>query len=283
MAYSLVIENSKGEQIQLTQNPNYSIISVSGLNPPTSNINTAVNANFDGSIYKSSRMNARNIVIELAIEGNVEANRIALYRYIRSKKQCIVYYKNASRSVSIVGYVESLEISYFDEKETVQISIMCPRPYFIDKNSTDITFSSVNALFEFPFSIPAAGIEFSTLNLNEEINIVNGGDIETGMTIIFHAVGEVSNPTIYNVETRESLKINITMANGDVLIIDTKKGEKRITNIVDGVEINALNYLDKASTWLALESGDNIMIYTADERPENLMCDIIFNNLYEGV
>lgn len=283
MAYSLVLENSKGEQIQLTQNPNYSVISVSGLNPPTSNINTAVNANFDGSIYKSSRMNARNIVIELAIEGNVEANRIALYRYIKSKKQCTVYYKNTSRNVSIVGYVEGFEIKYFDEKETVQISIMCPRPYFIDKKGTDITFSSINALFEFPFSIPAAGIEFSTLNLNEEINIVNGGDIETGLIIVFHAVGEVSNPTIYNVETRENLKVNISMNNGDTLTIDTRKGSKRIIKTVNGVEINALNYLDTASTWLALESGDNIMIYTADTHPENLMCDIVFNNLYEGV
>lgn len=283
MAYSLVLENSKGEQIQLTQNPNYSVISVGGLNPPTSNINTAVNANFDGSIYKSSRMNARNIVIELAIEGNVEANRIALYRYIKSKKQCTVYYMNTSRNVSIVGYVEGFEIAYFDEKETVQISIVCPRPYFIDKNATDITFSSINALFEFPFSIPAAGIEFSTLNLNEEVDIVNGGDIETGMKIIFHAVGEASNPTIYNVDTRESLKVNINMNNGDILTIDTRKGSKSIISTVNGVEINALNYLDKSSTWLALESGDNIMIYTADTHPENLMCDIVFNNLFEGV
>lgn len=281
--YSLILENHKGEQIQLSQNPNYTILSIGGLNPPKSNVNTAVNANFDGSVYKSSRMEERNIVIELAIEGNVEANRIALYQYVKSKKQCTVYYTNSTRNVSIVGYVEGFEIGFFEEKETVQISIICPRPYFVDNVETNLEFSSVTPLFEFPFSIPEEGIEFSSLVLGEEVNIINNGDIETGIIVTFTAYGVVQNPTIYNVETRQSLKVEIEMNEGDILTINTNKGSKSIISTVDGVKTNVLNDLAVGSTWLQLESGDNVMTYTADNYPENLTCNIEYSNLYEGV
>ena len=281
--YTLTIENHKGEQLQLTQNPNYSITSVEGLPPPTANINTAVNANFDGSTYRSSRLNERNIVIMLAIEGDAEANRINLYRYIKAKKQCTLYYQNGSRNVSRVGYVESLEIAIFGEKETAQISIICPRPYFADVVQTILDMSATSAMFEFPFSIPDEGIEFSTLTVATESIVQNLGDVETGAVIIFHATGPASNPAIYNVDTGESFKVNISMSAGDLVIIDTIKGEKGVTSVINGVTANIINNVEMGSTWLQFESGANTMLYNADSSPENLQCYITFNNLYEGV
>ena len=281
--YTLIIENHKGEQLQLTQNPNYSITSVEGLPPPTANINTAVNANFDGSTYRSSRLNERNIVIMLAIEGDAETNRINLYQYIKAKKQCTLYYQNGSRNVSIVGYVESLEIAIFGEKETAQISIICPRPYFADVVKTILDMSATSAMFEFPFSIPDEGIEFSTLTVATESIVQNLGDVETGAVIIFHATGPASNPAIYNVDTGESFKVNISMSAGDLVIIDTIKGEKGVTSVINGVTANIINNVEMGSTWLQFESGANTMLYNADSYPENLQCYVTFNNLYEGV
>lgn len=281
--YTLIIENHKGEQLQLTQNPNYSITGIEGLPPPTASINTAINANFDGSTYRSSRLNERNIVISLAIEGNVEINRIELYKYIKTKKKCVVYYKNNSRDVSIAGYVESMEVAIFDAKEMVQISIICPRPYFEDVIKTMLDMSATSAMFEFPFSIPDEGIEFSTLTVATESIVQNLGDVETGAVIIFHATGPASNPAIYNVDTGESFKVNISMSAGDLVIIDTIKGEKGVTSVINGVTTNIINNVDMGSTWLQFESGANTMLYNADSYPENLQCYITFNNLYEGV
>lgn len=281
--YTLTIENHKGEQLQLTQNSNYSVTGVEGLPPPTANINTAVNANFDGSTYRSSRLNARNIVITLAIEGDAETNRINLYQYIKAKKQCTVYYQNGSRDVSIVGYVESLEVAIFEEKETAQISIICPRPYFADVIQTVLDMSAISGLFEFPFSIPEEGIEFSTLTVGTESTVQNLGDVETGAVIVFHATGPASNPVIYNVDTGESFKVNISMSAGDLVIIDTINGEKGVTSVINGVTTNIINSVEMGSSWLQFESGANTMLYNADALPENLQCYITFNNLYEGV
>lgn len=281
--YFLAIENHKGERLNLTQNPKYSVTNIEGLTPPQANINTAINANFDGSVFRNSRLTDRNIVITLAIEGNAEANRIELYRYIKAKKQCTIYYRNGRRDVSIVGYVESLNVGIFEQKEIAQVSILCPKPYFADVVQTILDMSATSAMFEFPFSMPDEGIEFSTLTVATESIVQNLGDVETGAVIIFHATGPASNPAIYNVDTGESFKVNISMSAGDLVIINTIKGEKGVTSVINGVTTNIINNVEMGSTWLQFESGANTMLYNADSSPENLQCYITFNNLYEGV
>lgn len=284
MSYSLIVENYRGETLQLTQNPNYNVTSVEGMNPPKAQINTSENAVFDGTTFNSSKLDERNIVIELTIEGNAEANRIALYRYFKTKKAVTLHIANGTRSVYINGYVESFDVGYFEKKQTAQISILCPKPCFVDDSSSGVMFSNINALFEFPFSIEAGDpIEFSTLVSNVEKNVFNSGDIATGFIIQFRATGETTNPTFYNVMTAAMMKVNIALSEGDIVVINTLAGEKSVSLTVNGVTTNALNDLDPSSTWLELESGDNVFLYTADTYPENLVCDVIYSNLFEGV
>ena len=128
---SLKIENHKGELLSLTQNPAYTITSVTGLNPAAANINTVDAALLDGATYNSSQVGMRNIVVNFAIENPAETNRIELYQYIKPKKPCTVYVENGSRDVFISGYVETLDIDLFDNKQTAQISIICPQPFFL--------------------------------------------------------------------------------------------------------------------------------------------------------
>lgn len=281
--YFLAIENHKGERLNLTQNPKYSVTNIEGLTPPQANINTAINANFDGSVFRSSRLADRNIVITLAIEGDAEANRIELYRYIKAKKQCTIYYRNGRRDVSIVGYVESLNVGIFEQKEIAQVSILCPKPYFADVVNTILDMSVISSGFEFPFSIDSEGIEFGRVDAGQESIVQNIGDVETGALIVFHATGDVMVPAIYNVDTGEKMRINVDMTAGDLLVINTKQGEKSIHLVVDGIETNVINKLIVGSTWLQFESGANTMLVDADMGVEHFQCFVTFNNLYEGV
>lgn len=281
--FKLSVENRLGNRLSLSNNPKYTIISVTGLNPAKASINTAVNAAFDGSTFKSSRLENRNIVIMLAIEGAVEANRIELYKYIRVKDEITVYFANASRDLYIKGYVESMEIGLFDMKQAVQISIICPNPYFQNTEGSMNNFSTVHSLFEFPFSIDEEGIPFGEIVVDEEVNVQNFGDVPTGMIIEFRAVGAVLNPAIYNTDINAFMRINDTMADGDVIQINTKKGEKGVYKISGGSITNILNKLDDESTWLTLEAGDNIMMFTAASGAIYLQCAVYHNNLYEGV
>lgn len=280
--YKLTIANEKGAEIQLSQNPSYTITSIDGLNPPQANINIAENANFDGGTLKNSRLGTRNIVITMAIEEPVELNRIALYQFFRVKHKCTVYFKNESRDVYIPGVVESFACGMFAKKEMAQISIICPNPYLIDNALQEAVFSVVQSLFEFPFSIPAAGIAFSDLIYDQE-KVITVGDIETGMTITFHATGSVTNPAIYHVDKLQKTKVDISLEAGDVLEINTHRGSKSITLIRNGTSTNVINDLDPTSIWIQLDAGTNTLLYTADENPENLTATISYFNLYEGV
>lgn len=278
----LIVENERGERLQLSQNTNYLITSIEGLDPPSANVSIAENANFDGGTEKNSRLNTRNIVLTIAIQYPVEANRIALYKYFQAKKRCTLYFSNGARSIRTTGVIESFDCSAWSRKQIAQISILCPNPYLIDTEQQEVSFSVIDSLFEFPFSIPALGIEFSRMEYDQEETII-AGDIETGMSIRFIAVGAATNPTLYNTETLESLKVNISLERGDVLRINTTKGQKSITCTHEGVTTNVINDLEPGSTWLQLQAGENKLLYTADTNPENLIVNIDYSNLYEGV
>jgi len=281
--YSLKVENDRGNTLELTNNPNYTVFKIEGLNPPHATINSSVNTTTDGSSINSVRLENRNIVIYATMEGDVEANRINLYKYFPVKKTVKLYFSNKSRDIYIEGTVELIECDLFSNKQVAQISIICPRPYFKDVENLVTVFSDISSMFEFPFSISKAGVEISTIGTNQRRSIINTGDIETGVLIKLFATGTVVNPIIYDVLKRTYLKLNFTMLASDTVVINTNVGEKSIELIRDGVTYNAMGYMAQDSTWFILEAGDNVFTYDADSGNSNLQLTFTTSILYSGV
>lgn len=281
--YTLIAENKYGEQLEITNNPRYDITDIDGLYPPEGVINTTRVANTDGSVFNSSRVNDRTITITMAINGPAEANRLLLYRYFKTKYPVRLYYKNGVRDVYIDGYVSKFSVEYFDKKQTAQIEISCPMALFRAVKESVTEFSNTENMFVFPFTIEAAGIPFSEITLGEQKTIINGGDVETGVVIKLNALSRVLNPKLYNVDTADHMFLNVEMEPGDEITINTRKKEKSIILLRDGVQSNIVGKLDAGSTWFNLVPGDNVFTYEADEFPENLQCIFIINNQFEGV
>lgn len=281
--YGLKVENERGNTLELTNNPNYTVYKINGLNPPQATINTSVNTTTDGSSVNSVRVGNRNIVIYTTIEGDVEVNRINLYKYFPIKKPVKLYFTNRSREVYIEGKVELIECDLFTNKQVAQISIICPKPYFKAVDELVTMFSDVSALFEFPFSIGAAGVEVSAITTNIRKSIVNIGDVDTGVIIKLFATGSVVNPIIYDVLKRTHLKLNFTLLAGDTIVINTNVGEKSIELIRDGMTYNAMGYMAQSSTWFVLSSGDNVFAYDAESGGSNLQLTFSTAVLYMGV
>lgn len=281
--YTLIAENKYGEQLEITNNPRYVITDIDGLYPPEGVINTTQVANMDGSVFNSSRINDRVITITMAINGPAEANRLLLYRYFKTKYPVRLYYENGARDVYIDGYVSKFSIEYFEKKQTAQIEISCPMTLFRAVKESVTEFANIENMFVFPFAIEAAGIPFSEIALGEQKTIINGGDVETGVVIHLNALGTVLNPKIYNADTGGRMTLSIEMRAGDEITINTRKKEKSITLLRDGVQTNIVGKLDAGSTWFNLIPGDNIFTYEADEFPEHLQCIFIINNQFEGV
>lgn len=281
--FSLTVENKYSEKLELTHNAAYSISSIDGLNPPEATINVSKNAGADGSIFNSAYTNSRQIVITMAVNAPAETNRIALYKYFKPKQPVRLYYKNRTRDLYIDGYVQQMQVEYFDKKETVQITIQCPLPYFNGSNSTEQALYSITSLFEFPFSIPEEGIEFSTEDDYIEKSIINNGDVDTGAVITINCIGTVVNPVLYNLQTDSKLGFNITFESGDLIIINTKQGEKAADLYRDGIKSSIVGNLIEGSSFFQFQPQDNLFTVTAEEGAANMKIVFDLIDQYEGV
>ena len=280
--YELIAENYRGEKLQLVPNANY-IVDLDGITGVTAAINTSVTGNSAGSSFNSSRSEEREVSLSIMPRGDVEKNRIKLYRFFQSGKFTRLYYKNESRDVYIDGYVKQApDGSLFTSKETLDVNILCPKPYWKSKTSVITDISDVIPRFTFPFAIDYdAPIPFSEIERGTEKTVVNNGDVESGIIIELRADGNVSNIVIYD-EYGGSFKINYSMISGDLITINTYRGEKSITLTRDGVETNMFKYVGDNPTWFNLLPGDNIFMIEATGS-DLLQIKYINYNLYEGV
>ena len=281
--YTLKVKNDKGEVLNLSTSPNYSVYKITGLQPPQAALHTSNNATTDGVTISGVRVGARNIVIYMAIQGDIETSRINLYKYFPLKKTITVYFKNGSRDVYIEGTVELIECDLFARGQVAQISIICPQPYFKAVDDLVTYFSDISSLFSFPFAIPAEGVELSKLSTNVRKSIINTGDVESGIIISLYANGTVVNPVVYDVFERTHISFDFTMEADDEIIINTNMSQKSITLIRSGTSINIMGYMIPDSTWFKLKAGDNVFTYSADSGSSNLQITFRTSVLYGGV
>lgn len=283
--YTAKIENSNGEVLTLSGNePVYQIIDITGLNPPKAQINTSTIVGLDGAVFNSSKLETRNIVLTIKINGDVEANRQQLYNYFRTKSWCKFYYSNQNRDVSIEGYVESVECNLFTNNETAQISIICPYPYFKSLSEILQTLSHTNALFTFPFTIelgsPVVISEYTTGGIN-----VYNSSADTGAIIEIDFSNSASSIELKNTTTGDDLVLNYSFQSGDKVIINTNKGQKSITLIRAGVISNLFSSLQQGSVFFQLVAGSNFFEYLVDNVVSSDDVSILFRyyNIYRGV
>ena len=281
--FSLKIQNAKNEIFELTHDSkNYSVISVQGLAPPQTAVNTSTGGLIDGAFFNSARLQQRNIVITIVINGDIETNRQRLYKIFSLKKLCKIFFQNKSRNVQIEGYVETAECDLFTQREKMQISIICPRPYFEDLNVIYTELAQITREFEFPFDI-SEPIPFSEVVENPVCTITNYGDVECGVIIMATITGSVMGLKIYNTTAQKYIGFDTSFSSGDKITINTLSGQLGATLLRAGTTTNLLNLLSAGSEWLKLDLGDNDFTLSTISGSENVQIEIVSTALYGGV
>ena len=72
----VIAENKNGQQLRLSNNPYYTLLSVSGVTPPKANINTANLATKDGSLAVLGVLLGRlvgPVVLTILLDGSLHA------------------------------------------------------------------------------------------------------------------------------------------------------------------------------------------------------------------
>lgn len=279
----ITAENNLGEKLVLDR-MKFPVVAVDGLTPATATINTTTIATVDGSFFNTSRVNPRNIVLTIVPEGDPEKARLTLYRYFKTKYPVRLYFKTKYRDVFIDGYTENVPGNLYDAKQTFQISVICPQPFFNDVNTVGVKQTTVHNALTFPFKIPEEGVALGNIEAAYSVNVFNEGDEMTGLRIILSASGMVSVPTITNRTTGEKFSIEVEMSEGEKVEIDTRKGHKSIIlTRNNGTTQNILNKIVKGSSWFNLQTGENIFDFTCLHGTDDLQIIYYFNPLYEGV
>lgn len=273
-------ENERGEVLNFSASPRYFAM-LTGTGSPAATINRTKVATADGTRYNSGTVNERSLVLTIYIRQDVARARRNLYRFFATKSWVKIYYQADDLDVFIEGYVETAEVDPWVENQNMQVSIICPMPYWQDVAETYTDASNIEYLFEFPFSIEETGVELSTVDQSSSAVIENNGTVEAGVIFELTATMASTNPKIYNLTTGQSLALDVSLETGDRLVINTTTGKKSVTHIRGGVSSNYINTVAVGSSWLQMAIGTNEYSYTVDSGECRL--GIYHTNMYTGV
>lgn len=302
MIKAITVTNYLGEKRRFElANPypsGFAVSKVDGLGPPKASINMTDAATIDGAFFNSSRAQSRNIVLTLYFlqdDRSIEDIRLEAYKFFPIKQHIKMVVETDNRECVVDGYVESNTPEIFSNMESTQVSIVCPSPYLYTEAVSNTTFYGVDPLFEFPFEnedpvIPL--IVMGAISGVTQKSIWYDGDAEVGVVIYMHAIGPVEHITIYNIDTRETMKVDTDklrtltgepFSTGDEIIISTIQGDKYVKLLRAGRYTNILNCMDRTSDWFQLAKGENRFAYLAEDGLENLQFRMENRTLYEGI
>ena len=294
MINKIIYENERGISIELNREGPLFLSSVNGFDGLESEIISSQSAYQDGISINKTILKDRLLTLNCHMAIDNEQQRHVLKRKLynafnpKIKGNMKIYTDSDDlRGASNLRVIQAplFEDDYegLNDLVSFQIQLTMPLPYFEDINTNRVDFGNDIGNFFFDLEIEEEGNELSIKNNSTILNIYNSGDAETPLKVIFKAKSNVKNPSIYNVYTKEFIKINKTMQAGEEITITTDIGNKRVESYLNGVTTNIFNLLDIQSSFMWLDIGDNIIRYDAEEMIEQLEVYTYYTNYYLGV
>jgi hypothetical protein len=230
------------------------IAEIEGLDPVKATIVTTSSANQDGTQYHTSIRDDRNIKLKLEmlpdeVTQTVSSIRSKLYEFFMPKAPVKFTFRTEEGvDVDIVGRVESFENAHFTQEPTVDISIICFDPDFVDPDVITVPGSTVSTATTF--------------------EIDYDGTVETSVIFTLTLDRDLSEFTIYSTMPDGSVRnldFALAMLDGDTLVINTQPGNKSVTQY-RGPSIFAypLYAVSPQSSWIEIQPGINVFrVYAA--------------------
>lgn len=293
----LTYTNARGESIVFSRTSMYHVNfrDVTGLYDVDNEIYSVGSMGQDGDTLVGTRVDVRDI----EIVGHLRTtDKIRKHELRRKMDRVLDPHHTATLTYEFNGTKRVIDClpdrapAFKQRKNNVfeefVVRLTCLNPYWRDATQTRTDVAAWVGLFEFPAETGGLEIVADEWKIGERTisvvaNIINSGDVDTGIRISFRATGTVSTPELTDMETGEYIRINTTMDAGDEIVITTGYGEKKVKLIRDGVETNIFRLLDVGSTYLQAKAGDNLYRYDAAEGVDALDVVIWHNNLYLGV
>lgn len=281
----LIFDNHRGQTFEISVSSPFYLDAAEGLEVLENEFYNVKNYNEDGTNVKGSSVRERNIVIEGRIRLDKDVNRPKIIRFFNPKHNFTLKYTNGDIVRYIDCKVEKTPIVSRHDIPEFMISFLCPNPWWYTEEQK-FEIAMWVAAFEFELEIEAdgEGIEMGYREPNNVVNVFNDSDTTSPLRIQFKAIGSVVDPYIEVVDTGRIVKIEATLQGGDIVTVNTRKGNEYVILERNGLEFNYFNYLSYDSDiQLSVDVGDNLIRYDAAEFVTNLEVSIYFVPQFVGV
>jgi hypothetical protein len=282
MLQKLTYTNSLGVELSIARSAPFLIQSFD----TTENVNIyrAKGVLQDGDTYLGNSLDVRDIAIGVVLLSDTKEQLIGLRKQVTKAfnpklGEGYLTYTDEVKSIKI-RCIPS-KIPFYENNEdgiwqSALIHLTANNPYWRDLIEIKTEIALWVGSFEFPLELVDGGIEMGFRQPTLIVNVDNTGDTECGLTAQFTALATLTNPSILNINTGKYIKILKTMVAGEVVTVTTDYGNKKVTSSLNGVTLNAFNFIDLDSTFLQLDVGDNLFRYNAETGIENLVVAIYY-------
>lgn len=258
----------------------------------------SIQGNQDGSTYVGSRLNERDIPISFALmtaafnKESIQEKRNEIFKVFNPAYNPIklLFEMNSGQTVYAFANVKSTPLFASGKANSniawqkCLVQLEANDPFLYDTETSKFDVAVWNGSLEFgSLELLSTGTEIGYRSPSLIVNVLNEGQDKTGVIIQLRAAGTVVNPSLINVNTQKFIKLNTTLLGGDVVSINTFKGKKKAELTRNNVVINIFNTVDFGSTFLQLDTGDNLFRYDADSGIDSLECSIYFTPKFLGV
>lgn len=278
----VVCENPQGQQIEFRYDGYPLRLSeTSGFSNSEYTVNTSQNSGQDGANYNSTTTNKRNLLITADIFEAYQTWGDHLRSFFQPRSWGTAYAYDGGGGRKAAYQVEKIDIEETGTVRDATISLICPDPKFYALTDQLTQLAIWQGCIRFPLRI------VNPFHVTEKVNTLignvrNDSAVSMGLTVTFRATGTVINPSLYDINRYDLMQINTTMHAGDVIIITTGDGNKRVKLFSGGVTSNISNLMQYPPKWLKAYQGDNLFRYNAASGIDALSVSILSIPAYWG-
>lgn len=263
--------NTVNKEVTIDLTSQFRFRKVDGLGPVKAAISTVELASESGSTFLSSKDSARNIVFNVEFKPDFASGftytdlRRHLYEVFTPRSEVEMRFNDSDLGeMAISGYVEAHEPDIFSDNPSVQVSVLCPDPYFRrpGAGSTEVL-------------VPDASVA--------SFNIPYSGHVPTGFSVEFKITEAMSSAKLSLLKTGTDGEISIQTAFnvGDIVRVVTVPGQKVVHRYRDSVRTSILGYFSGSMTPMKLHNGQNY--FTFNRRWSVTDFKITYQTLYGGL
>lgn len=287
-----IIVSNGNTSVELTAMP-YTVQKIKGFDRLNVKNVTSQGFNQDGASLINSYVLPRDMEIAGQMKADttymMQRNRDRLFEiFIPDKEVKVTHYFGGVNRV-ITAMVEKTPKFDFTTVTTVQsyeISMKAMEPYWRDEKETLMPIADVKGFFHFPLIIQKdKGVCFGIRSSSLIANIYNRSGIKVGMRIVFIARGALTNPQLFDINTRKFIRLLCSMEAGEKITVETglNKSVIRRKNGVSEDYIGKIDIAGGGDEFLELAPGNNLLRYGAETGEKMLEVRIYYHNKYPGV